>query len=75
MNGWYVSYWNPFLFNFVFLLSLSEKLVEWMNKNAFQWDAYRPLQWPSPQGLGGGGVCLEGDFCLGGGCLPRGVSA
>ena len=25
------------------------------NKNAFQWDAYRPLQLPS-----GGGVCLGG---------------
>ena len=36
------------------------------NKNAFQWDAYRPLQWPpldvstegSPSGGGGGELCL-----------------
>ena len=42
-------------------------------KNAFQWDAYRPLQLPS-----GGGVSAQGmGVCLGGflprGCLPRGV--
>ena len=35
------------------------------NKNAFEWDAYRPLQWPSR----GGGVCLSR------GVYPRGVSA
>ena len=33
------------------------------NKNAFQKDAYRPLQWPSD----GEGWCLPGA-----GCLPRG---
>ena len=32
------------------------------NKNAFQWDAYCPVQWPSD---GGGGLSSDG-------CLPRG---
>ena len=41
------------------------------NKNAFQWEAYRSLQWP----LGGGaGVCPEGVSAQGvsaqGDCLP-----
>ena len=36
------------------------------HKNAFQWDAYRPLQWPS---LGGGGVLSA----WGEGVCPRGV--
>ena len=35
-----------------------------LNKNAFQWDVYRPLQWACP-GMG----------CLPGGCLPDGLSA
>ena len=43
------------------------------NKNAFQQDAYRPLQWPS---RGGGclpkGVVCPGE-CLSRGCLPGGV--
>ena len=48
------------------------------NKNAFQWDAYRPLFDRIPactvQGVSAqGGVCLGG--CLPGGCLPMGVSA
>ena len=56
----------------VFLVKSSTKwgLMEVKNKNAFQWDAYRPLQFPS---RGGGGlprgvcvcVCPEGDVCLG----------
>ena len=36
-------------------------------KNAFQWDAYRPLQWPSDGGREGvcpGGVCLGGGVHL-----------
>ena len=52
-----------------------------INKNAFQWDAYRPQQLPS---AGGGGVsargvsargCLPRGVSVLGGCLPRGVSA
>ena len=44
------------------------------NKNAFQLDAYRPLQWSSDGDcLPGKGVCLGGVYL--GGCLPRGVSA
>ena len=45
-----------------------------MNKNAFQYDAYRPLQWPSLEGKcvsSQGG--LPRGVCPGGGCL--GVSA
>ena len=46
------------------------------NKSAFQWDAYRPLQWPY-RGRGGGGSAYE--RLPGGGsprgCLPRGISA
>ena len=40
------------------------------NKNAFQYDACRPLQWSSG---GGGGVLPEGCLprgCLHGRCLP-----
>ena len=39
----------------------------------FQWDAYRPLQWPSPWGEGGylPRGCLHRG-CLPGGCLPEG---
>ena len=40
-----------------------------LNKNAFQEDAYRLLHWP----LGGGGVCPGGYLAKGG--LPSGVSA
>ena len=29
-------------------------IIDFINKNAFQWDAYRPLQWLSG-GEGGGG--------------------
>ena len=36
-----------------------------INKNAFQLDAYCPLQWPSLGGVGG--------VCLAVGCLPVGV--
>ena len=41
------------------------------DKNAFQYDAYRPLQWPS---LGGGYVCFGGCLLLGGVCSGGGVS-
>ena len=41
------------------MLNFDHQLFSLSNKNAFQWDAYRPLQWPSDWG----------------GCLPRGVSA
>ena len=30
------------------------------NKNVFQWDAYRPLEWPSRAGLSAGGVSVGG---------------
>ena len=60
-----------------------------MDKNAFQYDAYRPLRWPS---AGSGGICPGGGVSVQGvsaqrgvsaqggylpkeGCLPRGVSA
>ena len=51
------------------------------NKNAFHWDAYRPLQWPpldiSTKGsASGGGACLRGGrACLQGGraCLQGGL--
>ena len=35
------------------------------NKNAFQWDAYRPLQWPSREVSAHGGVHPRGqtDVC------------
>ena len=35
-------------------------------KNAFQWDAYRPLQWPPLDVSNGGGVCLLGGVPSGG---------
>ena len=57
----------------------------WSNKNAFQKDVYRPLQWPSGWlggvvSLGGvcpglvstGGVSAQGGVCLGGVCLGVG---
>ena len=60
-------------------------MLPFWNKNAFQYDAYSPQQWPS---LRGGGVCsggcllegvcwgglLQGGVCLGNVCF-RGVSA
>ena len=39
-------------------------IVDRLNKNAFQWDAYRPLV-----------DHISACSMLGGGCLPRGVSA
>ena len=43
-----------------------------LNKNAFQYDAYHPLQWSSPLGVSAqGGVC-PGGVCPGGVC-PEGV--
>ena len=39
-----------------------------MNKNAFQWDAYRPLVDRVPASTAQGGVSAQG------GCLPGGVS-
>ena len=43
-----------------------------VNKNAFQWDTYRPLQWRSR----GEGVSAHRGVCWGVGCLPGGgVSA
>ena len=51
------------------------------NKNAFQYDAYRPLQWPSRgrgSTLGRGGFCSRGVFAGGvsaWGMSARGVSA
>ena len=41
------------------------------NKNTFQYDAYRPRQWPYLGGVSGPGELLLG----GGGCLLQGVSA
>ena len=41
-------------------------------KNAFQKDAFLPLQWPSDGGEGG--VSAQGGVCLGG-CQGEGVSA
>ena len=47
-----------------------------LNNNAFQYDAYRPLQWPSRGGVQGrvcpGGVCLVG-VCPGGVCVSKGL--
>ena len=40
------------------------------NKNAFQWDVYRPLQWLSDGDWG----CLPGGVCPEEGVCPRGVS-
>ena len=44
------------------------------NKNAFQWDAYRPLQWSPVLGVCARGVCARGVSTQWGVC-PRGVSA
>ena len=46
-------------------------VVFYFNKNVFQWDAYRPLQWPCDGRGGGGGVC-PGVSALG---VCQGVSA
>ena len=47
-----------------------------VNKNAFQWDVYRPLQWLS-DGDGGclpGGVSARGGVCPEEGVCPRGAA-
>ena len=50
------------ILEFIFLSCLTMQLTKVHNKNAFQWDAYHPLQWPSRRE---GGVYL-------GGCLSKG---
>ena len=44
------------------------------NKNAFQWDAYRPLVDRITACTGQGGVSAGGGVCLPGGCLPGGLN-
>ena len=69
----YASYWNAFLFLSVFGVELA------VNKNTFQWDAYRLLVTVgaslSRGVLCSGGLC-PGDLCLrgsvGGGLCPGG---
>ena len=41
------------------MLNFDHQLFSLSNKNAFQWDAYRPLQWPSDWG----GVSAQGSVC------------
>ena len=55
-DGWKTTGWD-------------RRLVHLLNKNAFQYDAYRPLQQPSWECVCLGGVCQEGLFAQGGVCL------
>ena len=57
------------------ILSYLNKIKTIINKNAFQLDVYRPLQWASRgRCVCLGGVCLgvSAKGCLPGGCFPRG---
>ena len=46
--------------------------VTWsVNKNAFQHDAYHPLQWPSRGVCLGGCMSVQGGVCQSRGCLLR----
>ena len=58
----YLDSFHTFLLQKIFL---QEPYSNVINKNAFQLDAYRPLQWPSDWGLSARG-------CLPRGCLPWG---
>ena len=55
------------------LIRKSVDLALNFNKNAFQWDAYRPLQWPSRgRGVSAWGLCVclgRGSVYLAGVCL------
>ena len=55
-----VWWFNQSILSFIYI---SHAFLDYvLNKNVFQLDAYRPLQWPSGEGV-----------CLGGGCLPGGI--
>ena len=51
------------------ILTCIKEYLQHVDKNAFQWDAYRP---PVDRMWGGGYLPGMGDVCPGG-CLPRGL--